>query len=393
MFRNLKYRLPAALGLLLSLAAAAQNFNNSGSYASHKMAFPVDPASLPGVDVSGMNLDAELFYEDRVSSNPKDAAAWLNYYKAVRFRADAMDKESQFRSRLDSIDGQMGREVPGSFEQQYVHYWNGNHDLSRSASLKAAYALRPNDPGVLRQMTGYELISGNRTNAAGYVAKWEKTGDMPSSLLPYAYNVLQSVPQDAILITSGEFDTYPLVQQQMKGGVRADVQLLCVDLCSRSANRALIFRNLGLKLPDNDSVSAFTATYVRRVAAANPSKKIYLASTLGPGMLSVLQNELYLTGLAFRYSATPIDNLAFLRDNVGMKMNLETVGLSTLSSSTFDNGSSQQLQMNYVLPLVLAAQQYEAGGDKDKAEMLRAKARQVGANAGRQKEVDKLLGH
>ena len=181
----------------------------------------------------------------------------------------------------------------------------------------------------------------------------------------------------------------------------ATCAILFIDLFLKQSRRvvthwlsiAALLGTIAIILADHEPAAmAFNGAYIRRVAAANPGKKIYLASTVGQGLLLVLQKELYLTGLAFRYSATPIDNLTFLRDNVGMKMNLETVGLATLSNNAFDNSSSQQLQMNYVLPLVLAAQQYESGGDKDKAEMLRAKARQVGANAGRRKEVETLIG-
>lgn len=352
---------------------------------------PVDPALAGVQDAASVNMNAELYFEEEVKEHPGNASAWLNYYKAVRFRAVAMDLEKTFQKRLDSIDLEMSKKVPGSFEQFYVHYWNGNHDLSRVASLQNAYKLQPGNADVLRQLTGYNIIAGNKQQAAAYSAKWEKTGAMPAQLLPYAYNVLQSVPADAVLITNGEFDTYPIVQQQNANGVAAGVSVLPILLSARPENRARLFHQLGLKLPGNDSVSVFNGAYIRRIAAANPGKKIYIASSVGMGLLASLQKELYITGLAFRYSATPVENLAYLRENVGTKMKLDYLGQQK-GTTAFDRGAANQLNMNYVLPLALAAQEYEAAGDKAKADELREKARSIGRQAGRSEDVNKLIG-
>jgi hypothetical protein len=235
------------------------------------------------------------------------------------------------------------------------------------------------------------VIAGKTKAAGEFAAAWERTGDMPATLLPYAYNVLQSVPQGAVLITNGELDTYPLIEQQWKNGVRQDVGIVSIALAARPGNRAAIFRSLGLKLPGNDSVSAFDANYIRRVALANPGKKIYLAATVDQELIWTMQSELYLTGLAFRHSTTPVDNLEFLKENVGEKMNLGDVGSGSGGTHFFDLQTSKQLHMNYVLPLILAAEQYELAGDKAKADALREKARAVARRAGKEKEIEAYL--
>ncbi|HEU4718408.1 MAG TPA: hypothetical protein VFU15_11265, partial [Bacteroidia bacterium] len=233
---------------------------------------------------------------------------------------------------------------------------------------------------------------GNNRKAAEYSSSWEKTGDMPAALLPYAFNVLQSVPQDAVLLTNGEFDTFPLCQQQYANNVRPDVKLLCISFAQKSSNRAMLFRNAGLTLPGNDSTSAFDAAFIMRVVSANPGKKIYLASTVSGKILAALQGDLYCTGLAFRYGDSPVNNLDFLKDNVGTKMDLACLSKPPESKGVFDSNVSAQLNMNYVLPLTLAAKQYSLAGNTAKAEELNALARSIGKAAGKEKTVNELIG-
>jgi hypothetical protein len=102
----------------------------SSAYSAIHIADPVF-----GGGNSASLASAERYWEREVKENPDQSASWLNYYKAVRFKATAMEQETFFRPKLDSIETQMAKQVPGSFEQLFVHYWNGNHDVSRYSSL------------------------------------------------------------------------------------------------------------------------------------------------------------------------------------------------------------------------------------------------------------------
>jgi hypothetical protein len=352
---------------------------------------PVDPALDAVGNATEVNIYAEAYFRQRVKQNAADPAAWFGFYKSVRYKAVAMRYEEFFQPQLDSIETQMQKHIAGTYEQLFVHYWNGHHDRRRFSSLQKAYFLNPTDPDLLRQMIGYEFLAGDLRKASELTGEWQKTGLMPSTLMPYAYNVLQSVPQNAVLLTNGEFDTFPLLRQQSKNSVRPDVKILSISLAKRSENRAELFRRLGLELPEDDSVSAFDADYIRRIAEANADKKIYLAATVGATLLGDLQNELFVTGLAFRYSGSGVDNLNFLRDNVGVKMKFDYLGKPVKDATAFDHQQAKGLNLNYVLPLVLAARQYEQAGNKTKAVSLREKARLIGAQAGKENEVEALI--
>lgn len=388
----MKYRFTLLFLSLFSVAGFSQaNYEphqNTQATLLAKDAIVYDPSvtQLSQELVNQQNRKAEQYWKNILASEKTNADYWMHYYKSIRFRAQTSNQENGFRSRLDSVDTEMGKFVPGTWQQLYVHYWNGYHDLSRTSSLEKAYQLEPHDPDLLRQLIGNKLISGDKQKAGQYTSEWQATGQVSYGYFNYAFNVLQSVAQNCVLITNGEFDTYPLLGQQ-RLNVRTDVGILNMSLSKKSTNRSKIFKNLGLVLPENDSVSDFDAEYIRRIAAANPTKKIYLASTVSGKLLTDLQNELYITGLAFRFSTEkPVDNLIFLRDNVGTKMNEMYYAITS-----YDSQQLYRLKMNYVLPLAIAARQYELAGNKKKAESLRTAARRIGTANGKTDEVDTII--
>ncbi|HTL80815.1 MAG TPA: hypothetical protein VL651_03875 [Bacteroidia bacterium] len=331
-------------------------------------------------------------YSNYLSENKTDAAVWLKYYKALRYSYEANDLMSKGHTDLDSISVQMKQNVPGTFEQNFVSYWNSDHDQQFYPELLKAYGQKNSDPELLRQMIGAQMIRGDLKSAAKYCAEWKATGDMPQSIIDYAYDVLQSCAENSVLITNGDYDSYPLVYWQEKMKVRMDVKILDLHLLERADNRAAIFKHFSLALPGNDSTTVFNPDYFRRVATVNNGTKFYLASTLPNSFLTSLSGDLYLCGLASRYGTDEVNNLEFLQNNVGTKMNF-TIITSTYdgSKNNFDLNNSRSLSLNYVLPLAMAAERYEAEGNKKRAGELRDMARAIGTSTGKSNEVEQVL--
>jgi hypothetical protein len=341
----------------------------------------MDPIYGYGANESTTNFSARNYWEKYTAANPNDENAWFNYYRSTRYIAEGSAGFKELQADLDSISSHLKRYSGGTWEQLIVEYWNSNRDPKKETALNAAYRLRPTDPLTLRFMTGMEYLHGQSRSVYDYYVKWKATGELPLSTETYAYNVMQSVPNDAILFTNGEMDTYPLLYQ-MQTINQNGVKIVSIALCNRSDNRAKLFANAGLVIPDNDLSSAINGDYIARVAAANPTKKIYVASTCGATILKSLATNLYCTGLAFRYSTTAIDHLTFLRDNVGTRFKLDNVGKPRASTNRFDVNSSASLEMNYYLPLLMAADGYVQAGNPNRAAQLRAKAITIRQRAG-----------
>jgi hypothetical protein len=341
----------------------------------------MDPLYGYGSDESATNFAARNFWTTYTAANPNDEYAWFHYYRSVRFIAEGSAGFGSLQADLDSISNHLKRHSSGTWEQLIVDYWNSNRDPKKETQLQAAYALNPKDPLSLRFMTGVQYLAGNQARAYKYYTDWKATGDLPLSTEQYAFNVMQSLPHDAILITNGEMDTYPLLYQLQTIG-NTSIKVVSMSLCSRADNRSRVFAYAGLKAPDNDVSATFTAEYIGQLAAANPGKKIYLAATCGPELLNALSPNLYCTGLAYRYSTAGVENLTFLRDNVGTKFRMDNVGKAVKSQNRFDVYYADRLEMNYYLPLLIAADQYVQAGNATRAAQLRIKAKTVRERAG-----------
>ena len=73
---------------------------------------------------------------------------------------------------------------------------------------------------------GLVFIPGNM-----FIVNYQQQSKVGNSLaFNYAYNVLQSIEKDAILFTSGDNDTYPLLCLQTVYGIRQDVRIINIPL-------------------------------------------------------------------------------------------------------------------------------------------------------------------
>lgn len=326
------------------------------------------------------NFSSRNYWMNQAEAAPQNEAAWFNYYCASRFVAEGSFDIEGAQTELNSIDQHMQKFNAGTWEQLIVEYWNSDRNPLKFPQLEQAYKLRPDDPMTLRFMMGKEFLTGSISQCSSFYSKWKDAGEAPKTTEIYAYNVLQSLPADAVIFTNGELDTYPLIWQIKQNN--SSVKVISLSFCLRPENRKALFSNAGLVLPVNDTNSKADAMFIQNVASANPGKKIYVAASCGGGILEAIQDSLYCTGLAFRYSSTPLEHMNFLKNNVGTKMKLDQVGKGAGGKNRFDLTVATDLEMNYYLPLLLAADQYAAAGNGEKAKELRAKASKIRMRAG-----------
>lgn len=326
------------------------------------------------------NFSSRNYWMNRAEAAPKDEVAWFNYYRASRFVAEGAFDIEGAQTELNSIDEHLQKFSAGTWEQLIVEYWNSDRNPLKFPQLEQAYKLRPEDPISLRFMMGKEFLTGSIAQCSSFYTKWKNAGEAPKTTEIYAYNVLQSLPADAVLFTNGELDTYPLIWQIKQNN--SSVKVISLSFCSRPENRKALISSAGLILPVADTANDVDSEFIQHIAAANPNKKIYVAASCGAGLLELLQDSLYCTGLAFRYSSTPLDHMNFLKNNVGTKMKLDQVGKGVGGKNRFDLTVATDLEMNYYLPLLLAADQYASAGNGEKAKELRAKATKIRIRAG-----------
>lgn len=348
------------LTFLTALIAAAQS-NGAGAAPAAaeeaRAAAPVVSLEWESDSHNDMEKSADV-WEKLVEANSTNEDAWLNFYKARRAMAlleDGAKPGKRNQSELNTIIGRMSNAVPSSYAFNYCNYVNGNKSDESFAYLKNAIALRPNDKELWDDMLCNAVLSENTNEIKSWVKKMNDARLFTWGEVEYNRNTLNSVEQNGVLLTNGNVDTTPLYMLQSEG-FRTDVIIVCLDWIGSARYLHLLEAKLKVS-PGVIKLNDAQATY-NAVMNLGKKRAVYTALTVPKSLMSSYISQLYCTGLALKYSETPINNLSSL------VYNWESLFQKNYWSS------SDALTRNYLLPAQLLLSYYNASGAKDKSAEL-----------------------
>ncbi len=336
---------------------------------------------------------------DHVRANPTDAPAWMNYYKATRYAGfcDTSLSPQQKFARQQAVVDEMEKAVPNSFEYHYARWWSGGNNPDRFEHLQKALELREDYAELSDEFLAYYELQGDTERVKFFSQKWYETQEMPASLLQYHYNVLMSLEKNAVIVTAGDNDTYPIWLLQHARNIRPDVVVMNVGLIGEPKYRAMMMKRyhiagdqslLDMEKRSGVSWSSAMAEFLQSVAESNTERPIYFALTTDPEYLQPISERLYTVGLANRYSEKRIDNIALLQKN------WEEFHLDYLDSDIYDERYAvfnqqllPQLNMNYVTPALLMYEHYLLAGRKYEADRYRDCLLRIARAGGQEQEV------
>lgn len=318
-----------------------------------------------------------------IDEEPSNAYAWYMLYQANRYVSIDDEPWETRTARLDSIVKQMEAHVPGSFEYHVAKYRQGGGDLSLGDHILKAYELGPNRVEVFSEIATYYALTGETKKHHEVMRKWYQSGDNSPALLNYNFNMLAGLEQNAILVTVGDNDTYPVWKMQYGEDKRKDVLVLNVHLLGHNDYRKIVFEELGI-IWDNDpweskeSGENFKRELIRILATNKVGRPVYVAISTGKEYTESVSDDLYLTGLTFKYSTDPVDNLALLKNNFERNYALDYLEVQFGSDMTRE--IVDRMNWNYIVPLLTLYDHYELAGDL--AGMQRAKSLAITVSEG-----------
>jgi len=324
--------------------------------------------------------NAAEFWKIRTSMNNKSEEAWLNYYKAVRY-SDYTDRSrkisSSTLSKLQEIIGEIERNVGESYAFHYASYLQQNRSSSSFAHLENAFLLKPEESELWDDMLCKSVIEKKNPQIEFFARKLSETSIYSAAELEYNQNVLNSVEQNAILVTNGNVDTYPLIILQQTQNFRKDVRIICLDWFNNSTylrdlanSDSKLFGKLIINQPYES---------LKSIAKNSNNKSLYLGLTIPGDEIGDLSKDLYCTGLAMKYSNTALSNLISLETN-----------WNQFFSKTFLT-QSEPINRNYILPLVLLNDYYKESGHSEHAAAIQKLLQTIGANFEMQSTLQKHM--
>jgi hypothetical protein len=269
---------------------------------------------------------AELWWA-KIQQDRKDAESWYHYYRACR-NAQALAnwktiflEDSPALKLGEAIVEQMAEEVPNSFYYHFVKGSTGGVSPEAGAHLVKAYEMNPDFLPVLPSMVTYATSIHDDSLRKTLNQRWWQKDDLPVSLLNYAYNTLQSVGPNGILLTQHDNDTYPAWMLQDALGIREDVWVINIDFLLYEGFRQVVFDKLGIpafSLPevDIDEYERNWKNVVHHLLGNYKGERpVHIGLTVDGRWYEGFREELKLNGLTLAFEADADRNLALFRDH------------------------------------------------------------------------------
>lgn len=331
-------------------------------------------------------------WKEYLTTNKRDADAWLNYYTAKRMIRVCGGKIEQ--KVLDDVVNEAKVSIPNTFEYHYIAFWNSDiSKLEQNAHhLEKAYMLEPDRNEILDDYMSYYELKRNKKKLEEVAKKWYASNDMAAGLYYWNYNVLQSLESNAILITSGDNDTYPVWVLQWAKGVRKDVSVLNHSMIGLAEYRKLYFKELSIPewpftYDSFDSYPAFQSAMLQHIKK-HTNRPVYFAISAQPQLYKDFKKDIYNVGMAYKWSDQKFDNIAVTKKNYEKKYMLDYLQLD--ASNHISQNVVEHMNANYLISLFPLYNHYLESED-GRSEKIKSLIISVAEKSNMLEEVNKIL--
>ncbi len=306
-----------------------------------------------------------------------------NYFSKRSTYIDKETKEisAEEQKDLDQIVTTASQLDQNSYQYNYMEYINRGRSIDAFEYLQKAETAYPNNAELYDDFIYHYELTGNENQKTVYCKKLYESNTVSGALMEYNYNVLMSLDQNAILLTNGSDDTFPIFLWQTIKGVRKDVTIINLDMLSEATYVENKSKEGNLKIKQQASPIK-TMFYILE---SNANKKIYVGHTISQKVLKKFKDNFYLSGLTYQYSTTPVENVLTAVARYEEDFKLDQL------NHVQDNSRINQLNFNYILPLITFIEYYKTSGEEDKYTSTKNLAIKVARRAGKEAYILKYL--
>ncbi|GAA4452824.1 hypothetical protein [Rurimicrobium arvi] len=330
-------------------------------------------------------------WKKEIDKDNRNATAWLQYFRAVRVvnmqDPDSKKTPEEKDAQLMSIVDDMEKAIPGTYEYNLSRYSAAGLRDGYESYLLKAQRLEEGHTEHYDYMVNQGEITRDTATRNKYCLKLYESGQVSTGMMNYNRNVLAGLAPGAILITVGDNDTYPaFVLQAM--GFRKDVAVINMSLIRVNSYREKLFKELGIapwQMPgDNASAEEaqnaekrFEKEFIKTIIANKQERPVYLSLTSAgcDAYAAPLDEHLHLTGLAYKYSEQPVDDIGILRRNFEQEYMLDYLKVHFYKDISTD--LVQYINLNYVVPMLKLYDHYQLAGETQRARWIGAYAKEV----------------
>ncbi|MFN5417364.1 MAG: SUMF1/EgtB/PvdO family nonheme iron enzyme [Flavobacteriia bacterium] len=350
-------------------------------------------------DVNWYQTQQKLWKEE-VDKDKKNGEAWLNYFRASRALSyfgdgDPVKSEEikkKYTDLCQSIVDEAYKLIPNSFEANFmrsIHMRGEGKEF-----LLKANEINPNDPRIFDgMMIHYETLQ-QENDFANYCRKMFQYNVLPASILNWGYNILSELDENAVLFTAGDNDTYACWIVQQTKNFRKDVQIINTSLILEDDYRNRVFKKLNIPALNISIKNSKESEFDKNVSLIfkhliDNHKVVYSAGTSVHSFQKEYENELFLTGLAYKFSKDEIENTAIIRRNFEKRYLLDY--LSQSFSFNIGDKISDEFNSTYLPAMLKLYKSYKESEEISKMKELENLILMISEKSGQKEEVSEVL--
>ncbi len=341
-------------------------------------------------------------WEKEVKKNKKNAEAWYNYYSAARalWNLNPWDSEAgqKYHKLSQKIADDAYATIPKTFEANHLVWWQSGNDHSKVSYLLKAHEIDPLDSRPYDDLMTYYLLKRDIEKYEAFCNKYFKANEMPASIYNWAYNILSELDKNAILLTVGDNDTYSTWVLQVAKSFRKDVHVINTSLIILDDYRNKLFSEIGLppfKMNSKDIKSHkdyenFMKKLFDHILKNEKSIPVYVAGTAISQFTDDYADNLFVTGLAYKYSEKSFDNIALIRRNYEKRYLLDY--LTAYFSFNISDNIVNQFNATYLPAFAKLYKHYKNSEEYGKMKQLEKYLLDISKKAGKETEINEILG-
>ncbi len=331
-------------------------------------------------------------WEQETKKTSKNANAWFNYFTAARMN-NMFAGENGSRYDLNTIAEELKTNLPNTFEYHYVSY-KLEHDMDKSfAHIKRAYATDPERCDSWDAFINTAEFERDKKTMKHFFEKWYNHKTFSPGITMWNYNVLVGLDSDAVIITFGDNDTYPLWFLQTVKDMRNDVQVLNASLLVKDDYRETMFKEMGIPsftktMEELGSYQSFRNALMEHVIQ-NTKRPVYIGVSAPREFKDKHHNNLYIIGLAFKYSENDFDHVAVLRNNFESKFLKDYLKFEI--TNDFSQSVVNYMNRQYLPCLTVLYKHYMLSEEIKKANEVKELMIDIGDKNGDTKQIQDFL--
>lgn len=308
----MKYIAPIFLWLTLLLVQTGLMAQVAGAESSKKEA--VSAAGMD--DFSSKKVIEQASDWESIARSTGSADAWMQFY--LLRRLELMKNKSKMlgsndQEALSHIYNEARTYLGNGIESNWMLYLENYMQNEGFEYLEEAYSKGGTQLALLPDVAGMYFVKNNNTALKKVLKELQLSGYYDQALMIYAKNTLKCLPENAVLITSGSTDTWPILIQQQLNGIRQDVSIIFIDGLLHQSYREKMAKDI---CNSDKILNGLSLKECAMKLGKNASqKRVHFALTLPENFHSQNHSDFEIDGLSLFYagskkgyaSNTPID--------------------------------------------------------------------------------------